>query len=88
MVARAALLSLSSAWQFASANSASGAVGLSGALLTSARNEVIAPFTTLSDLRESDARDQIGLLIATDVLSEGVDLRDASVVVHVERCCT
>ncbi len=48
------------------------------------RNEVIAQFTPRSDLRESDARDQIDLLIATDVLSEGVDLRDASVVVHVD----
>jgi superfamily II DNA or RNA helicase len=47
------------------------------------RREVLARFAPGSSARTSE-RDRIDILITTDVLSEGVDLHDASVVVHVD----
>ena len=47
------------------------------------RREVLARFAPGSSARTPE-RDRIDLLITTDVLSEGVDLQDASVVVHVD----
>jgi superfamily II DNA or RNA helicase len=48
---------------------------------TIARREVIAQFRPLARVR---AVERIDLLLTTDVLSEGVDLHDASVVVHLD----
>lgn len=47
------------------------------------RNELLARFAPGAGARSSE-RDRIDLLLTTDVLSEGVNLQDASVVVHLD----
>ena len=49
------------------------------------RDEVLAHFAPLASRAESPPRaEQIDLLLTTDLLSEGVNLQDASVVVHLD----
>src|SRR6185312_16097211 len=48
------------------------------------RREVLVQFTPHADGAAVPTADHIRLLIATDVLSEGLDLQRASVVVHLD----
>lgn len=48
------------------------------------RREVLAQFTPSTSERSVSPSDRIGLLITTDVLSEGLDLQRASVVIHLD----
>lgn len=48
------------------------------------RREVLAQFTPSISDAEPPAAERIGLLVTTDVLSEGLDLQRASVVVHID----
>jgi superfamily II DNA or RNA helicase len=48
------------------------------------RREVLAQFTPSAKSDAVPAADRIGLLVTTDVLSEGLDLQRASVVVHLD----
>jgi hypothetical protein len=48
------------------------------------RREVLVQFTPHADAAAVSAADHIRLLISTDVLSEGLDLQRASVVVHLD----
>ena len=48
------------------------------------RASVLEQFTPRADGRETPRAQRIDLLIATDVLSEGLNLHDASVVVHLD----
>ena len=66
----------------ACALTASGAVVAGGALT---RREALARFAPIaSGARQPSAAERIELLLATDLLSEGVSLSDASVVVHLD----
>ena len=48
------------------------------------REDVLAQFAPTCDARQAPAAERITLLVATDVLSEGLDLQAASVIVHLD----
>ena len=48
------------------------------------RDVVLSQFTTDSRAREAPAAERIDLLITTDLLSEGLNLQEASVIVHLD----
>ncbi|HEY5087567.1 MAG TPA: DEAD/DEAH box helicase [Gemmatimonadaceae bacterium] len=59
-----------------------------GAMIASGpigRNEIIAQFTPNSaGTRVVSEREEVSLLLATDLLSEGVNLQDASIIIHLD----